>query len=138
MYGNPSLSKLCRKNPIRNVVGWYKRSFMVYFVFWLSWFWLGRKFFMKRAKTGPFLFLLDTPTPRRRSACLGVELRLGEPEPRVSTLFGPPRCSSSSLRRTSSPKHSIASPRHACKSCFGSSLLLILTIIHWINEDPIE
>ena len=23
MYGNPSLSKLCRKNPIKNVVGWY-------------------------------------------------------------------------------------------------------------------
>ena len=30
MYGNLSLSKLCRKNPIRSVVGWYKRSFMVY------------------------------------------------------------------------------------------------------------
>ena len=24
---NPSLSKLCRKNPNRNVVGWYKMSF---------------------------------------------------------------------------------------------------------------
>ena len=44
MYGNPSLSKLCRKNPIINVVGWYKMSFMVYFEFWLSWFWFGRKF----------------------------------------------------------------------------------------------
>ena len=33
MYGNPSLSKLCRKNSIRNVVGWYNMSFMVYFEF---------------------------------------------------------------------------------------------------------
>ena len=30
---NISLSKLCRKNPIRSVVGWYKMSFMVYFEF---------------------------------------------------------------------------------------------------------
>ena len=33
MYGNLSLSKLCRKNPIRSIVGWYKMSFMVYFEF---------------------------------------------------------------------------------------------------------
>ena len=77
MYGNPSLSKLCRKNPIRNVVGWYKMSFMVYFEFWLSWFWFGRKFPMKRAKSGHFCFQHDTPTPKRRSSRLGVELRLG-------------------------------------------------------------
>ena len=32
---------------------------------------------MKRAKTGPFIFLLDTHAPRRKSSCLGVELRLG-------------------------------------------------------------
>ena len=78
MYGNPSLSKLCRKNPIRNVVGWYKMSFMVYFEFWLSWFWFGRKFSMKMDKSGHFYVLFDTPTPRRRSARLGVELRLGK------------------------------------------------------------
>ena len=30
---NPSLSKLCKKNPIRSVVGWYKMNFMVYFEF---------------------------------------------------------------------------------------------------------
>ena len=76
MYGNLSLSKLCRKNPIRSVVGWYKKSFMVYFEFWLSWFWFGRKFPVKMAKTSPFLLLLDTLTPRRRSARLGMELRL--------------------------------------------------------------
>ena len=42
LYGttiNLFLSKLCRKNPIINVVGWYEMSFMVYFNFWLSWFW---------------------------------------------------------------------------------------------------
>ena len=32
---------------------------------------------VKWAKFGPFHVLLDTPTPRRRSAHLGVELRLG-------------------------------------------------------------
>ena len=71
MYGNPSLSKLCRKNPIRNVVGWYKMSFMVYFEFCISWFWFGRKFLVKRAKSGHFFFLHHTPIPRLRSARLG-------------------------------------------------------------------
>ena len=74
LYGttiNLFLSKLCRKNPIRNVVGWYEMSFMVYFEFWF-----GRKFPVKRAKIGPFMFLLDTPAPRCRCASLGVELRL--------------------------------------------------------------
>ena len=54
MYGNPSLSKLCKKNPIRNVVGSYNMSFMVCFEFCLSWFWFGRKFPLKRAKYGNF------------------------------------------------------------------------------------
>ena len=58
MYGNPSLSKLCRKNPIRNVVGWYKMSSMVYFEFWLSWFWFGRKFLLKRANMAISVFWL--------------------------------------------------------------------------------
>ena len=78
MNENPSFSKLCWKNPIRNVVGWYKMSFMVYFEFWLSWFWFGRKFPYKMAKSGHFCILLDTHTPRRRSAHLCVELHLGE------------------------------------------------------------
>ena len=30
-FGNSSLSKLCRKNSIRNVVNRYKMSFMAYF-----------------------------------------------------------------------------------------------------------
>ena len=73
MYGNPSLSKLCRKNPIRNVVGWYKMSFMVYFKFWLSWFWFGRKFPVKMAKSA----FCSTPLRlKHRSARLGMELRL--------------------------------------------------------------
>ena len=80
MYGKPSLSKLCRKNPIRNVVGWYKMSFMVYFEFWLSWFWFGRKIPMKRVKSCHLCIQHDTSMPRsrrRRSVCLGVELCLG-------------------------------------------------------------
>ena len=71
---------------------------------------------MKRAKSGHFCVQHDTPTPRSRSVHLGVELHLGELEPRVYALSG--------------------SPRRTYESCFGSSLLSILTIIHWINEDP--
>ena len=97
-------------------------SFMVYFEFWLSWFWFGRKFLMKMAKFGHLCILLDTSTPRRRSLCLG-ELEL-----RVSALSGLPR-------RTSPPRRSIAWPRHTCKFFFSSSVPLILTIVHWINED---
>ena len=41
----------------------------------------------------------------------------------ISALSGPPKLSN-------------ASPKRTCKSRFGSSLPLILRIIHWINEDP--
>ena len=41
---NLFLSKLCRKNLTRNVVDWYEMGVMVYFEFWWSWFWFGRKF----------------------------------------------------------------------------------------------
>ena len=54
LYGitiNLFLSKLCRKNPIINVVGWYEMSFMVYFEFWF-----GRKFPVKMIKSGYFCF----------------------------------------------------------------------------------
>ena len=37
MSGNLSLYKLCRKNPIKSVVGWYKMSFMVYLELVLVW-----------------------------------------------------------------------------------------------------
>ena len=65
---NPSLSKLCRKNPNRNVVGWYKMSFVVYFELVLVW----KEISCENGRNLPFLFLLDTPSPRRRSARLGV------------------------------------------------------------------
>ena len=93
MYGNPSLSKLCRKNPIRNVVGWYKMSFMVYFEFWLSWFWFGRKIPVKRAIFGNFCVLLDTPTPKRRCGAppRRRSLLLGELEAEFFEFSGPPK-----------------------------------------------
>ena len=79
---------------------------------------------MKRAKSSHFFIHLDTATPSHRSA------RLGGPEPRNFALSGPHRHSSAP------PRRSIALPRRTWESCFGSSLPLILTIIHWINEDP--
>ena len=84
---------------------------------------------MKMAKIGPFLFLLNTPTPRRRALSRRRSLRLGEPEPRVSTLSSPPRLDSALPRRTSPPRRSIASPRRACKFYFSSSFLLMRIII---------
>ena len=33
---NLFLSKLCRKNPTRNVVDWYKMGVKVYFEFWVE------------------------------------------------------------------------------------------------------
>ena len=68
--------------------------------------------------------------PRQRS------LRLGEPEAQISTLSGPPKRSNAPPRQTPLPRRSIASPTRTSEYCFGSPLPLILTIIHWINEDP--
>ena len=48
--------------------------------FVLKLFDLVKIFQVKMAKTSHFCFLLDTPTPRRMSARLGVEIRLGGPE----------------------------------------------------------
>ena len=67
---------------------------------------------MKMAKSGHFCIQPDTPMPRRRSARIGVELRLGELEPKFAELSGSPRRSSAPPRRTSLPRHSIALPRH--------------------------
>ena len=78
---------------------------------------------MKRAKSGHFYVQPVTPMPRRRSLCLG------EPEPKFSALSGPPRRSSASPRKTSPLRRSIAPLRRTYKSCFGSSLPLILAII---------
>ena len=55
---------------------------------------------------------------------------IGEPDAIISILSSLPWHSSAP------PRRSIASPRRTCKFCFGSSLPLILTSIHWINEDP--
>ena len=85
---------------------------------------------MRRAKSGHFCIQPDTPTPRRRASPKQRSLSLGELEPKVDALSSPPR------RSSASPRRSIATPRRTCKSCFGSSLSLILPIIHWINEDP--
>ena len=63
---------------------------------------------MKMAKSGHFCIQLDTPTPRRRSARLGMELRLGEPESKFSEFSGSPR------RSSAPPRCSIASPRRTC------------------------
>ena len=64
---NPSLSKLCRKNPNKNVVSWHKMSFVVYFELVLVW----KEISCENGQNWPFMFLLDTPLPRRRSASLG-------------------------------------------------------------------
>ena len=61
----------------RSVISWSKMSFMVYFEFSLSWFWFGRKFPAKMAKSGHFCIQPDTPTLRHKSAHLGLELRPG-------------------------------------------------------------
>ena len=67
---------------------------------------------------------------------LSVELHLGESEPKFIEHFGPPKRSSAPPRRTSLPRRSIAPPRRTCKSYFGSSLPLILTVFHWTNKNP--
>ena len=64
---NPSLPKLCRKNPNKNVVGWYKMSIVVYFELVLVW----KEISCENGQNLPFMFLLDTSSPRRRSARLG-------------------------------------------------------------------
>ena len=74
--------------------------------------------------------------PRRGALPRQRSLRLGEPKAMFSKFFGLLRRSNASPKRTSLPRHSIASLKRTCKPCFGSSLPLILTIIHWINEDP--
>ena len=65
--------------------------------------------------------LLDTPTPRHRSSCLGVELRLGGPEPGFLHFL---------VRLGIAMLCLFSTPRRICKFCFGSSLPLILTIVH--------
>ena len=49
-----------------------------FFSFISKWFVLVKRFLMKMAKTGHICFQRDINTPRRRSARLGIKLRLGE------------------------------------------------------------
>ena len=69
---NPSLSKLYRKNPNINVVGWYKMSFVVYFELVLVW----KEISYENYQNWPFPFLFDTLSPSQRSARLGEVLLL--------------------------------------------------------------
>ena len=75
---NLFLSNLCRKSRTRNVVvDWYEMSVMVYFEFWVE---LVFGFEGNSIENGSKLaisFMPDTPTPRRRSPRLSVELLLG-------------------------------------------------------------
>ena len=80
---------------------------MVYFEFWVELVLVWKEIPVKMAQNWPFLLQPDTPTPRHRSAHLGVELRprrrslrLGEPEPKFAELSGPPRRSEASPRCT--------------------------------------
>ena len=91
----------------RSVVSWYKMSFMVYFEFWLSWFWFGRKFSVKMVKSGHFCILLDIPTPRPRAPPRRRSLCLGEPEPKFSKF-------SSLLRRSNAPPRRTSLPKRTC------------------------
>ena len=83
-----------------------------------------------------FILQLDTPTPRRGAPPRRTSLCLGKLDDKFSEFSGPPRHSNALPRRTSLPRRSSASLRLTYKSCFGFSLQLILTSIHWINEDP--
>ena len=58
------------------------------------------------AKIGHLCFMFDTPTPRRKCACLGVELpprRTRDPFREVSSM---PRHNTAIPRRTSTPRRS--------------------------------
>ena len=52
---------------------------------------------MKMVKNGHFLHQPDTPTFKRRSARIGVELRLGRPEIGFMLFSGLPRCSNAQI-----------------------------------------
>ena len=77
---------------------------------------------MKMAKKLAISVMFDTPTPRRRSPRLGVELLLVEaPSP----------------RRTRARVFAFSGlPRLTYKLCFCSSIPISLTIVHWINANP--
>ena len=57
---NLFFSKLCRKNPTRNVVNWYEMGVMVYFEFWVELVLVWNEIPVKMAQNWPFL-LCSTP-----------------------------------------------------------------------------
>ena len=59
------LSKLCRKNPTRNVVDWFEMGVMVYFEFWVELVLVWKEIPVKMAKNWQFLLQPDTSTPKR-------------------------------------------------------------------------
>ena len=59
---NLFLSKLCRKNPTRNVVDWYEMGVMVYFEFWIELVFGLEGNSDENGQNWPFLFC---PTPLR-------------------------------------------------------------------------
>ena len=75
MFGNTCLSWVRKTPTLQYMCILVGLSQFCSFV--LKWFDLIKRFSVKMAKTGHFCFQHNTPTPRRRSARLGVELRLG-------------------------------------------------------------
>ena len=84
----------------RSVISWYKKSFMVYFKFWVELVLGWKEIFDENGQIWPFLLQHDTPTPRRGAPPRRRSLRLGEPEPKFYEFSGPPRCSNAPPRRT--------------------------------------
>ena len=73
---NLVLSKLCKKNPTRNVVDWYEMGVRVYFDLVLVW----KEILMKMAQNFPFLLCPTPLRPRGRALPRWRLLRLGGPE----------------------------------------------------------
>ena len=90
MFGNTCLSWIRKTLTLQYMCILVGLSQFCSFV--LKWFDLVKRFSVKMANTGHFCFQHDTPTPRRRSALLGVELHLGEPEAEFSEFYDLPRC----------------------------------------------
>ena len=75
MFGNTCLSWVRKTLTLQYMCILVGLSQFCSFV--LKWFDLVKTFPMKMAKTSHLCFQCDTPTPRRRSACIGIKLRLG-------------------------------------------------------------
>ena len=74
MFGNTCLSWVKKTLTLQHMCILVGLSQFCSFV--LKWFDLVKRFSVKMVKTDHFCFQRDTPTPKRMSACLGIELRL--------------------------------------------------------------